>query len=278
MKLKFGRLSEYIRKNKRFSLLVLVVMLVVIYVGMDIYEDFSLRNKGSELNEAGSELFSNEIVNTDKDDADRVAEENNELAGNEQDYNIYITEEQSSDNGMSGNEAEMGTEIAAENGTDSNNSIITKEEIEAIKEDLAERAARKAAEEAAAAEAEAAEKELEEESEPEPKPVYRPDPKPEPEPVIEIKNIELIVHIHFEDENGKSLSGQVVQITVSQGGSLVGSASSDGQDARISIPAVNSIITGQDVAGFVSEGSKAVSLSGDDSVKHVSYKYRKVVE
>ncbi|SHJ36519.1 hypothetical protein SAMN02745751_02391 [Dethiosulfatibacter aminovorans DSM 17477] len=271
MKLKFWNLSEYVRNNKRFSLLFLLVMLVVIYVGMDIYEDFSLRNMGSESNEARSELFSNDIVSSDKDDTDITAEENSEMARNEQGYNIYLTE----DNGMPGHEAERGTEITAETEADSNNAIITKEEIEAMKEVMAERAAREAEAKAAAEAAEAAAaKEVEEEYEVE-KPVYR----PEPEPVAEVKNIELIVHIHFEDENGKSLPGKVVKITASKvGGGSLGSSLSDGEDARMSIPAVNCIITGQEISGFANEGGKVISLSNDDSVKHVSYKYRKVVE
>jgi hypothetical protein len=286
MKLNLSGLSNYVKNNKRFSILSLIVIVVLLYVSINIFADMNIRrNMDSESDGENGPLFSDEIVIADNGDEDKTAEENNYAAENEEEYNIYLTEDKSSDNGMSGHEAEAGPEIEFETESVSKDTVITKEEIEAMKEVLAERAAQKAAEEAAAeaeakAAAEEAEKELEEKNEPEPKPVYKPEPEPEPEPepVVETKNIELIVHIHFEDENGKSLSGQVVQIIVSQGGGDVVSASSDGQDARISIPAVNSIITGQEVAGFVSEGDKYVSLSNDDSVKHVSYKYKKLAE
>lgn len=265
MKLKMGNLSKYAKSNKRFVFLLLIVIVVIFYIATDIYAEFSNRNMGSESNEVESDLFSNNIISSKDSDVNETAVVNNGSTGNEQEsYNIYLSDD--SENKHPVNEVEPGV--------NSKGAIITKEDIDKLKESMAEREV----DENDESEDSDEEAEYESDSRPEPKPEPKPEPEPEI-PAVEVKNIELIVHIHFEDENGKSLSGEVVEINVSKsGGGSLGSALSDGEDARMSIPAVNCIISGQEVPGFVSEGGKAVSLSNEDSVKHVSYKYRKAVQ
>jgi outer membrane biosynthesis protein TonB len=280
MKSRVKDLSTYVKNNLRFSILLLIVVLVVINIATYIYSDLSNRNIGSESNKGVVDSDSSGIAFNGEGVLKDIIEGN--IANGEElnDINPYSdsTDEIFDENGeQQANEADGMDEQIEEKGK-----LLTYEDIMAAVEkeklenedELADVAGRSPDS-----------NEEEPEPEPEPKSEPKPEPKPEPElkpepPVVELKNIELIIHIHFEDENGKALSAEKVEITVSKiGGGYLSSAFSDGEDARLNVTAVDCVISGGAVHGFVNEGNKEVYLSqnGDDYVKHISYKYKKTL-
>jgi uncharacterized protein YpmB len=296
MKVKVKDLSEYIKHNRRFVLLLLIVVVVLYYVVTSIFVNYRM-DMAEDLNEVETNMNSSETAFSGEDVLKDIIEGNiangeelNEsIVGNGKESNYIYLPTDSADEIFNENielhenedEADgMGKE------SDEKDKLLSYEEILAmvnsekqIKED--------ALEDMEEGTPESNEEELEPEPEPkpEPEPESKPEPEPEPKPeleppVVEVKNIELIIHIHFEDENGKSLPGEKVEITVSKiGGGYLNSAFSDGEEARLNVSAVNCIISGALVPGFVDEGNKEVHLSesSDDAVKHISYKYKKIL-